>query len=85
MANTYTEIVGAQVIHETAAAYKFTLGDEEHWVPKSQSKVENDKLYMLHWVAEQKKRQLGIGVISPEAAERLVELLREALAILRTK
>lgn len=81
--NTYKHVVGAKVIHETTAAYKFELGDEEHWIPKSQSKLEGDQLYILKWVYEQRNKQLTTTTVSQTAAERLTELLREALAILR--
>lgn len=83
MSDTYTRVVGAKVLHETTAAYKFELGDETHWVPKSQSKLENGQLYILRWVYNQRNAQLSKSTVSQNAAERLTVLLREALAILR--
>lgn len=83
--NSYVEIVGARVIHETTMAYKFTLNDNECWIPKSQSKIVEGKLKAWQWVVEQNKKQWTTvsATHQQDTIDEAVALLREALAILR--
>lgn len=94
-ANSYVELIGAELIMETEKGYMIAFGNVEQWFPKSKTKQENDKIYIERWLANtrnlhgeyvsgtQRSRMKPKNVGPIMSITQAIELIEQGLTVLK--